>query len=185
MDAIEVIRSRRSVREYEDRPVERALIEEVIRDATHAPWTPLAMPEPWLFVVIEGPDRIAEYGRRALDYARTHRPQLKGYEWTERPGFSVFHGAPVVVLVAGRADYRLALEEATRAGQILALSAHARGLGSCWVGAPNLWLENPEVRAELGIPEGFAPFAAFTLGYPARTPVAPIPFQPRIVWSET
>ena len=41
------------------------------------------------------------------------------------------------------------------------LSAHARGLGSCWVGAPMLWLRRAETRKELGIAEAFEPFAAF------------------------
>jgi len=182
MNAIEAIRTRRSVRRYRETPVDRGVIEEVILDAAHAPWAPLSLPEPWVFVVIEGRERIAEFGERALQYARRNRPGRVGYEWTEREGFSVFHGAPVVVLVCGRADYSLALEECTRAGQILTLSAHARGLGACWVGAPNLWLQDAGVRRELGIPEGVRPFAVFALGHPEGTAEPPRGFQPRIVW---
>ena len=182
MDTIDAIRTRRSVRAYLDQPVARSLIEDVIADTAHAPWTPGALPEPWVFNVIAGRASIAAYGERALDYARTNRPRLQGYEWTERPGFSVFHGAPAVVIISGRASYSGAEQECVRAGQVFALSAHARGLGCCWVGSPMLWIADPAVQRELGLPEGFAPFSVFALGYAAATPAAPAPIQPRIVW---
>ena len=89
-----------------------------------------------------------------------------------------------MIVISGKTTNPLALEECTRAGQILAISAHARGLGSCWVGSPNLWLHDIAIRVELGIPEGFTPHATFTLGYPAdvsRPPPALAP--PRIIWT--
>ena len=183
MDAIAAIRNRRSIRDYAETAVERGLVEAVIGDSTHAPWTPLALPDPWVFTVIEGAERIADYGARALAYAREHRPQARGYEWTERPDFSVFYNAPVLILISGRADYPLALEECTRAAQILTIAATARGLGSCWVGSPNLWLREPGVQKELGIPAGFVPQAAIVLGYPATVPAASRVFEPRINWA--
>lgn len=182
MDAIEAIRGRRSVRDYLPRPVGRQLIEEIVKDATTAPWTPISAPEPWVFNVIEGRGRIADHGERALRYARENRPQLDGYRWADQPGFSVFHNAPVVVLISGKTGNPFALEECTRAGQILTISAHARGLATCWVGSPNLWLRDSAVRLELRIPEGFEPHAAFTLGYPASAPAPPAAFEPRIIW---
>lgn len=183
MDAIEAIRTRRSVRRYTPDAVDRALIEAIIEDAACAPWTPLSAPEPWAFTVIEGVERIAEYGARAKAYAREHRPQAEGYGWADNPDFSVFHGAPVMIVISGKTANPLALEEATRAGQNLSIAAHARGLGSCWVGSPMLWLRDPDVRAELGIPEGFAPLAAFALGHPLPSPPAPTKLAPvRVVW---
>lgn len=170
MDAIDAIRSRRSTRSFLDRPVERALIAELIGDCTHAPYTPGAVDGAWAFTVIEGRKRLEDYGKVALDFARRNRPQLEGYEWTEWRDFSVFHGAPVAIVISGREDYRIALEECTRAGMILGIAAHARGLGSCWVGSPLAWLREPEVRAELRIADGWIPHAAFALGYAAGQP---------------
>jgi len=63
------------------------------------------------------------------------------------------------------------------------LSAHARGLGSCWVGAPVPWLRSRETRRELSIPDGFEPFAAFTLGYAATLPPPRSRERPEIVWA--
>lgn len=181
MDAITAIRTRRSVRAFADRPVPRDLIAELIADAGHAPFTPIASEGAWRFTVVAGPERIAAYGARALDYARAHRPQLRGYEWTEREGFSVFHGAPVVVIIAGREALPVALEECTRAGQLLDVAGTARGLGVCWVGASDLWLRDPATREELGIPEGWRPYATFALGYQAKRPAPPRPKRPPLV----
>lgn len=179
MDAISAIRSRRAVRVFEDRPVDRSTIAAIIEDAAHAPFTPLSKDGTWLFVVIEGRERVASYGARALAFARENRPQSAGYEWTDRPGFSVFHGAPAAVIIAGREAVRVALEECTRAGQILEIAAHARGLGTCWVGSPMLWLGDPAVRRELDLPEAWRPFAAFAIGHPALSIVATTPVAER------
>jgi nitroreductase len=182
MDAIEAIRSRRSIRQFRDEPVERPLIEAVIADAAHAPWTPISVPEPWVFTVIEGAARLEAFGARALDHARRNRPQREGYGWLDNPDFSVFHHAPAAVIISGKRDNPLALEECTRAAQVLTIAANARGLGSCWVGSPNLWLGDPGVQQELGIPVGFVPCAAIVLGYAAVVPPPPRVFEPRTNW---
>jgi nitroreductase len=180
MDAITAIRGRRSVRAYQDKPVARELIAALIEDAAHAPFTPISKQGAWRFTVIEGAARVSAMGSRALEFARKHRPQVRGYEWTERPGFSVFHGAPVILIISGRRALPVALEECTRAGQIFEIAAHARGLGSCWVGSPMLWLLDPATRAELDIPEDWLPYATFAFGYPADGPMPPPAERPPV-----
>ena len=184
MDAIATIRTRRSVRDYLPRAVPRDIIAAIIGDACCAPFTPVSLPEPWVFMVIEGVERIAAYGARALEFARLNRPQVHGYEWTDNPNFSVFYNAPAVVVISARSDNSQALGECTRAAQNFSLSAHARGLGSCWVGSPVLWMRDPVVMAELAIQDGHMPFAVLTLGYPASVPPSPPPFVPRIAWAD-
>jgi len=84
----------------------------------------------------------------------------------------------VVVIVSGPQG------DCNRAGQNLMLSAHARGLGTCWVGSPMLWLSAPEVRTELQIPSALMPVAALCLGYPAAIPEAVIRERPLIMWGD-
>jgi nitroreductase len=181
MDIFEAIHGRRSIRDYLPRVVDASIIEAVIEDAAQAPWTPISAPEPWAFTVIRGLKNIGLFGARALQYARENRPE-KGYGWTERPDFSVFFNAPTVIIISGKSGNPLALEECTRAGQILTLSAFARGLGTCWVGSPMLWLGDQDVRAELCIPDGFEPQAVFTLGYPVAAPKNPGLVATRTNW---
>ena len=77
MDVIEAIHGRRSVRSYGPKPVERSLIESVILDAAQAP-PPVRGQKPLAFNVVQGVERIAVYGARAMEYARNHRPAGPG-----------------------------------------------------------------------------------------------------------
>ncbi len=181
MDTITAIHTRRSIRDYQPRPVPRDIIEDILWDAAQAPTTPVS--GPFLFHVIEGAARIADLGERAKLYAREHRPGAAGYAWVDKPDFKVFLGAPVVIVVSGHADNPESIQDCNRAGQNLVLSAHARGLGSCWVGAPMLWLCSAGARQELRIGDAFAPFAAFTLGYTASVPPSRSRERPQTVWA--
>jgi nitroreductase len=181
MDTITAIHTRRSIRDYEKRPVAREIIAEILWDAAQAPTTPVS--GPFLFHVIEGVARIADMGEHAKQYARDHRPDAAGYSWAVRADFKVFLDAPAVIVISGHADNAESIQDCNRAGQNLVLSAHARGLGSCWVGAPMLWLRSSAARKELGIADAFTPFAAFTLGYVASVPPPRSRERPAIVWA--
>jgi nitroreductase len=181
MDTVTAIQMRRSIRDYETRAVEREIIADILWDAAQAPTTPVS--GPFLFHVIEGVERIAELGKRAKQYARDHRADAAGASWADRPDFKVFLDAPVAIVVSGHAGNSQSVQDCNRAGQNLMLSAHARGLGSCWVGAPMPWLRSLEARKELGIAEAFEPFAAFALGYAAAVPPSRSRERPEIVWA--
>src|SRR5262249_45549814 len=138
MDAIEAMHTRRSIRAYAKQVPDRATIAAIIGDAAQAP-PPFAGQVPWAFTVVEGVARIAAYGEKAIAHARPqHRADEPGWGWLERPGFKVFWDAPALVVISGP------VADCCRAGTLLMLSAHARGLGTCWVGAPMLWLATAE-----------------------------------------
>jgi len=101
MELMQAIVTRRATREYTDIPVEQARIEQFINAANLAP---SAMNrQPWAFVVLTDPQRIADYACRAklwllktLDEnpeASSLKPLLKN------PSYSLLHGAPVLVLI--------------------------------------------------------------------------------------
>jgi nitroreductase len=183
MDTIKAIHTRRSIRSYHAHAVARALIEDILWDAAQAPAPPASGSVPFFFVVIEGEDRVAECGIRALQYARENRGPGPGFDWVDKPGFSVFFNAPVVIVICGVNDAQMqAVQDCNRAGQNLMLSAHARGLGTCWVGSPLQWLRDPATKKELGIPEDQEAFAAFTLGYAAEELSGSPRGRPRVVW---
>lgn len=78
MDTIEAIHSRRSIRDFADRPLSRELIVELIWDAAQAP-PPFAGQVPWTFNVIVGAERIADCGARASSMREiTNHPARAG-----------------------------------------------------------------------------------------------------------
>jgi nitroreductase len=177
MDVIEAIHTRRAIRAYEARPVERGLIESIIGDAAQAP-PPFSGQTPWTFNVVQGVDRIAAYGAEAKRHVAALHPDEPGWEWAVRDDFKIFWDAPVVIVISGP------VEDCCRAGQNLMLSAHARGLGTCWVGSPMWWLRTEEAKAALRIPPDLTPVSALCLGYPATAPAAPPREPPTIIWAD-
>ncbi|MEO8525269.1 MAG: nitroreductase family protein [Caldimonas sp.] len=175
---------RRSIRACHPEPVERALLEDLLWAAVQAPSPPVSGETPWALCVLEGVVRIAAYGDRALTYARDHQPAGRLWTWTERPGFKVFWDAPTLVLVCARQANPETPFDCARAGQNLMLAAHARGLGSCWVGAPIRWLRSPGVAEELGLPAGFDAVVAVILGVAAENPEGNPRPRPAIHWCE-
>jgi nitroreductase len=184
MDVIEAIHGRRSIRAYRPQVPERALVEELIWAAVQAPTPPASGDAPWAVCVVEGVARLAGYGARAKQYARDHRPEGQQRAWAERPDFKVFWDAPTAVLICARRGNPETAFDCCRAGQNLMLAAHARGLGSCWVGAPLPWLNSEGVAEELGLPSGFEPIVAIILGYPAQTPAGNPRSRPSVTWCD-
>ena len=89
----------------------------------------------------------------------------------------------MIVLCGDRSSpvYRRFLhEDIGLAGGQMMLQAHALGLGTCWI---NLGTEihDPEMRAELGIPDNCTIVAPIVLGYPERIPPAPKRKEPEIL----
>jgi nitroreductase len=182
VDAIQAMHERRSIRAYESRPVARELVEELLWAAVQAPTPPVSGKAPWVLCVLEGRDRLAAYGERAKQYARTHQPAGQHWAWSERPEFQVFWGAPTLVLLCARSGNPETPYDCCRAGQNLVVAARSRGLGSCWVGAPMPWLHSPGVAAELDLPQGYDPVVAIVLGHPAERPPGDPRPRPDIRW---
>lgn len=184
MDVFEAVHSRRSIRKYRPDPVDRTLLEELLYAAVQAPTPPVSGATPWALCVIEGVERLAGYGARAKQYARDHQPEGRPWEWSERPDFKVFWGAPALILFCARKGNPETPFDCSRAGQNLMLAAHARSLGSCWVGAPLPWLHSAGVAEELGLPVGFDPVVAIIVGYPAEQPLGEPRPRPAVMWCE-
>ena len=185
MDVFEAIHSRRSIRKYRPDMVDRALMEELLYAAVQAPTPPISGSTPWALCVIEGVERIASYGARAKRYAHDHQPEGRPWTWTERPDFKVFWDAPALVLFCAQTDNPETPYDCCRAAQNFMLAAHARSLGTCWVGAPLPWLHSPRVAEELGLPEGFEPVVAMVVGHPAEQPLGSPRPKPTAIWCES
>jgi nitroreductase len=146
-NAIEVLRTRRSIRTYADRPVEHGIIEEIIDCARLAP---TAMnDQPWDFVVLTAREDL----RRI--------PLMLGH------GEFIDNAAFAVLVLARETD--CALEDCSAATENLLIAAASHGIGSCWVaGARQPYA--PVVAKAFGAPEDRQLIAIVSFGYPAENP---------------
>jgi nitroreductase len=170
MDILEAIRTRRSIRQFTDRPIRREEIEHLLEAAVEGPNHRLT--QPWRFYVL-GPQARRAYGavlgaRKAkrVEDPEAARAVVEKVAATEA-------AVPAVIAVSMTLDANLEVREedyaATMMGvQNLMLAAWARGLGThLKTGAV---MEDPRARAAVGVPEGERIVATIQLGEPAVVP---------------
>ncbi len=183
-----VLCGRRSVRHYRPDPVPRALVEAVLVAALHAPsphhsalWRAAVLTRPAARAALA--EAMGAAWRRDLTADGVPEARIAGLLARSRKRLE---GAPVVVVLCTteerldrypdarrqEAERMMAAQSVGAALQNVMLSAHARGLATCWVCAP---LFCPEVVVGcLGLDPALRPQALLTLGYPATIP-APRP----------
>lgn len=150
MDAIEALKTRRSVREYTSEPVPRAIIEDII-DCARLATTAINI-QPWEFVVVTHKgmrERIAA----ATDYGKH------------------IAAAPVCILVFCKAGTYY-LEDGCAATENILVAARAYGLGTCWI-AGDKKLYGETVRELVGAPRDYRLVSLVALGHPTTIPAPP------------
>jgi len=145
LEAIDAMKTRRSIRLYEEKAVPREMIERIIDAARLAPSANNI--QPWEFIVVTDPGT---------------RKKIAGL--TDYGKFIAQSGACVAVFAK---DVKHYLEDGSAATENILLAAHALGLGTCWVAGYRKTYGAP-VAELLGVPEGFNLVALISLGYPAE-----------------
>ncbi len=156
MDVFQVIRDRRSIRKYQDTPVEDEKIRQVLDAARLAPsWKNMQC---WRFLVL----------REQAD-----RTKLLAAIPDDNPGKKAIAAAPVVIIVCAdpaESDVENGIEyyiaDTAIAFEHLCLTAHALGLGTCWMG----WYNEEQIKSAFNIPDGIRIVGLTPLGYPNQEP---------------
>ena len=185
MELIDAIYGRRAVRSYRAGGVTRDTVASLIEVAIQAP---SAMNlQPWVFAVVEGAGRLAEFSKRAkahlLATIPAHSPLGKYRDMLTDPTFDIFYGAACLIVICARPPVQQSMEDCCLAAQNLLLAAHGRGLGTCWIGFARPWLELEATRAELGIPADCIPVVPIILGEPAAIPAPTERHKPVVIWT--
>lgn len=193
--ALDWMLSRRSMRDFSDRPVERETLEQLLLAATSAPSA--TNRQPWQFSVV----RSRALRGRIVDAVRERAEEMKdiirrGHHAEDFGNYGDFFHEPLlsaaVIIVpqyrqfpdlianllasggADPADFHTAsamqaeLCSTSAAVMNLLLQAHASGLGACWMAGP--MIARDRICALLDIAPPWQMVGAIALGYPAGPP---------------
>ncbi len=156
-DALEFIKSRRSVREYTEASVAPEHVQALLEAAMAAPSGNNR--RPWEFVVVADPET-----RRLL--AQTH----------QFSGMAAY--SPVVFVVCGlESASRHWVSDCSAATENLLLEAVALGLGAVWVAVYPDAQREQYVRQVLGLPSDLRPLCLVPVGHPAELKPARTQFE--------
>jgi len=151
MELMEVIKTRHSVRAYENREVDDEKLERILEYARLAPSARNS--QCWNFVVVKDKGTIERLG----EACGLLNPWLKRAPLIivgcANPGTSVSRNGMDYYLV----DLAIAMEH-------LVLAATDQGLGTCWVAG----FSEEKVKEVLGVPKGVKAVAMTPVGYPSE-----------------
>jgi nitroreductase len=158
MHVMQAIEQRRSIRQYQDRPVEEATLAQVLEAARLAPSA--RNRQEWRFVVVKDAAQIQRVAEAAgQPFIGTAPVIIAGVALD--PERVMRCGVPTYAV-----DLAIAMTNIT-------LAATAHGLGTCWIGS----FDQEEVKRVLRIPADCKVVELMPLGYPAESP-EPRPRKP-------
>ncbi len=192
---VKLMSSRRSCRNYTDKPVEKDVLEDLVRIGTTAPsgtncqlWTFTILPE--RKDMIELVERVGKFFKR-LNYIARLYPVRKAYSLLGKNELQDYydqyleavetkidaydktgedfltHGAQAAIIVGMRPGATCPSEDALLATQNIILAAHSMGLGTCLIGfIVEAVKSDPKIKTFLGIPKEETVYAVIAVGYP-------------------
>ncbi len=174
--AVQFLRSRRSIRYYKEKPVEQAKIRKLIETARYAPTAGNGQLVEW--IVINDKSRIREIASLTVNWLREliKNPQVVAASpylpvavnsW-DSGNDSVLRGAPALVIAIAPREAMNGMVDITLALSYLDLFVSALGLGTCWAGLlQGAMLNSADVKKAVGVPEHYPHHYPIMVGYPA------------------
>lgn len=171
----QLLKARRSIRQYKKAPVPHDLLEDLIDTSRYAPTGSNKQQVHW--TVFEDPAELKRLAAMVIDFTRQNLPGIADEAMVRRMSRlitawdggkdRILRGAPNLILVHSPADLPFAGADCVIALTYLELYAYAKGLGTCWGGyftaAANFYAPLTEA---LRLPAGHQCYGAVMLGYP-------------------
>jgi len=172
----EAISGRRSVREYTDEALDERSLGCLIDAAVQAPSA--VNQQPWTFTIVRDRNVLELISREAKSFmlanmpAGVHSDHFRAL--LSDPAFHIFYHAPALILISARAQGPWIVEDCALAAQNLMLAAYSLGLGTCWIGFGQAFLNTSEGKTLLGLPRAWVSVAPIIVGHPKVSP-PPVP----------
>ena len=190
--AVQFLRSRRSIRQYKDKPVDKTDLNKLIDIARYAPSGHNLQPVEWL--VLGDKAELKRLSEIVVDWMRwmlTNMPEVASSMHMDRTvnryenGYDVvLRDAQAVIVAHAHKENRTAPAACTIALTYLELASTTMGMGACWAGYFNAAATTfPPMQHALALPEEHQSFGSMMVGYPKyRYKRMPIRNEPNITW---
>jgi nitroreductase len=162
---MDIIKRRKSIRVYKDKPLPKDVINSLLEAAKYAP-TARNMQE-LEYKVISGKALMEKLSDGIMKAVQQEGMPLKGPPGA-KPDF--FHGAPLLILVAAPKDNHWAPTDAALAVQNIMLYATSQNLGACFIGMAQLINRDAASLKALHVADNMHIVAAVICGYPDEAP---------------
>jgi nitroreductase len=168
MELAQLIKERRTINAYEDRPVSVELVKELLDAARWVPNHKMTQPFRFILTVGDGRKRLAEVSRNAAK-KKEKDPDMR--EQAGEAGYQKLMGSPVLLCVVMKENPNLGIREEDYASascviQNLHLLAMEKELGMAWK-TPAYILQS-DFREAIGVEPGEKIVGLIHLGYPAK-----------------
>ena len=195
---VNLMQSRRACRNFKDQPVDRNILEDLVKIGITAPSGSNC--QQWSFTILPDRKKVVDLGNKTAAFFKRlnkisekawlrttmkviGKPELESYyqnfyetikeglaEWEDGGADPLFHGAPAAIVVGSETNASCPAEDALLATQNILLGAHSMGLGTCLIGFVIKAMEREKsIKQSIGMPDGEEAYAVIALGYPAET----------------
>lgn len=172
-----LVRMRRSIRNYSEQPLERSKLEQVLDVVRWAPTARNGLSVRWL--VADNRETVMELASLVIEWMRPIDSfKIIVEEW-DRGEDRIMRGAPALVIAYTDTDALWPVVDSTIAVETLDLCATAMRLGCCWAGYFVLAAQNfkEKINERLGLSEAQTVQGALMLGYPGNEAYQRIPWR--------
>ncbi|MGC8660339.1 MAG: nitroreductase family protein [Desulfomonilaceae bacterium] len=191
---VQLMASRRSCRNFMPKPVDRTILEDLVKIGCTAPSATNC--QMWTFTILPTREAVMALGKEIrsfylklnsmaknrflrqflkfigkpeLDtyYREYYQAVKEGMEEFDKTGIDrLFHGAPAAIVVSCKTQATLPREDTVLASENILLAAHSMGLGSCLIGmAVEPMKRESRIRTLIGVPRDEQVYVVIALGY--------------------
>ena len=175
MELNDAIFGRRATRQYTQQSVDEATLKRLIVAAVHAPSA--VNQQPWAFTVVRDQGTLDLISKNAKSHMIATVPAANASDHVHGhvtdANFHIFYHAPALILISATAQGPWIVEDCALAAENLMLAAYGAGLGSCWIGLAQSWLNTPAGKKALDTPAAWVSVAPIIVGHP-RAVTAPV-----------
>ncbi len=148
METINILKKRRSIRKYSNKPISKGILKDIVDCGRLAPSDNNS--QPWHFLVI------------------TEKEELKFISNKATYGEFIKEAAACVIVFCEK-NNRHHLEDGAAATENMIIAASSYGIGTCWVAGYNRIYEE-DLKEQFKVPRNLKMISIISMGYPGEEP---------------